>query len=574
MRKAIPLAFSLTLAFLLFACSTSRKPRNTVLETQAKAPKLVIGIVVDQMRYDYLERFWSNFGEGGFKRLVGEGTNFDQCNYNYIPTETAPGHASIFTGTTPSNHGIIMNSWLDDADIANGVVRAHSSVDDANFPLLGLPAPYVLGRGASPHYLDASTIADQLKLATNGQARTVGVSLKDRSAILPVGRSADVAFWFDDLTGNMVSSTYYPEMKAGFPQWLDSLNALRKPMNYLTEKNGWTLLLDPSAYVSADDENDIRYEGTFDSLDTPNFPHTFRVNPIMCCGEFKSTPFGNVFLKDFAKEVIKRYELGADDVTDFMSLSFSSTDMVAHQFGPQSREVEDTYIRLDRDLEDFLKFIDLTLGKGNVLIFLTADHGGAPNPVYANEHGQKGGWLNASELQSRIHAAIGDKPGQDSLLVKVQGHTIYLDRKLAAARNLNLDSLSMVVAKATEAFPGVEKAYTAKGISEIAEISGPASMLKNGFYPDRSGDVLFITSYGYMQAPYSPKQPFRYNKGTSHGSVYDYDTHVPLLFWGWNMNEKHLKEQVVIPDIAATVCSLLKIAPTNKASGKPILSGN
>ena len=553
--------------FLFLGCPPKREMQNTLQKTPP-SPRLVVGIVVDQMRHDYLERYWDNFGKGGFKRLIGEGYNFDHCNYNYVPTETAPGHASIFTGTTPSNHGIIMNGWLDQTEMARGIVRAHSSVHDTTYPLMGFPAERILGRGASPHFLEASTIADQVKAATNGKGKTIGVSLKDRSAILPAGKSADAAFWFEDGTGNMISSSYYPAMQAGTPAWLDSINALRMPMRYLSEKAGWNLLLDASQYVSPDGPNDARYEGAYDRIGTANFPHKFRFNPLYCCGNFKSTPYGNIFLKDFAKEVIQQYELGEDEVMDFLSLSFSSTDMVAHQFGPHSREVEDTYLRLDRDLEDFLNFLDDRFGKGKVLVFLTADHGGAPNPTYAKDHGGKGGWLEGLQLHRKIRKQLGDQVGQDSLLLRVQGHTIYLNRRLAKTRNLDLDSLSQVVVSAADDFPGVRKAYTAAQIAKISAPTGPERLLKNGFYPERSGDVLYLTTYGYMQSPYGASQPWRHKKGTSHGSVYEYDTHVPLMYWGWRIPAKQSDAAVLIPDIAPTICGLLGIEAPNKSTGK------
>ncbi len=565
--------FVWALALCVMGCPSTRTgqsgPQGRPSTKLPKQPKLVVGIVVDQMRYDYLARFWSNFGEGGFKRLVGEGSSFSNCNYNYVPTETAPGHASIFTGTTPSRHGIIMNDWIDQSAIGVGtVVTQHSSVLDSRFPYLGIAATRSVGRGASPFQLDATTIADQLKAATQGQAKTIGVSLKDRSAILPVGKSADAAFWFDDVTGNMISSTYYPAMKTGFPTWVDSVNALAQPKRFLSDPSGWTLLLPAAQYLASDNPDDSRYEGTYISDEPATFPHLFKIDPLNCCGEFKSTAWGNLFLKDFAKQVVSHYALGADDVTDFLSLSFSSTDMVAHQFGPQSREVEDTYLRLDRDLADFLTFLDARIGKANLLVFLTADHGGAPNPTYAQDHGEQGGWIEGLQLRDKLRLQLGDQAGKDSLCTAVKGHSIYLNRRLAAKRNLNLDSLRNIVVTAMQGFPGIEKAYSATDLPTMKPTNAGETLLQNGYYAERSGDVLYLANYGYMQAPYNKNEPWRYKKGTSHGTHYDYDTHVPLLWWGWSTPVMQSDVVVVIPDIAPTVCTLLKIAPTNKCSGK------
>ncbi len=571
-RKTHPLKLGklvfFCLSLLILGCSVaSGQPAKG---KQPKQPKLIVGIVVDQMRYDYIARYWDNFGEGGFKRLIAEGTTFSNCNYNYVPTETAPGHASIFTGTTPSGHGIIMNDWYDQSTIAAGVVRPHSSVMDSLYPFLGIHPLRSRGLGASPLLLDATTIADQLKAATKGKAKTIGVSLKDRSAILPVGKTADAAFWLDDITGYMISSTYYPAMKKGFPAWVDSINKTQWPLKCLVAPAGWELLLPPSKYSAQDQPGDSLYEGTYRLGESTTFPHRFTVDPLLPCVDFKTTPWGNELVKDFAKQTVIHYQMGMDKVTDFLSVSFSSTDMVAHQFGPQSREVEDTYLRLDRDLADFLSFLDARIGKRNVMVFLTADHGGAPNPTYAMAHGEKGGWIDPIEMHNLLRNKLGDKAGQDSLLTSVKGHTVYLNHALIQKRGMSLDSLAQIVADAATGFPGIEKTFTARQVAAMQPANLGETLLQNGYYASRSGDVLMLASYGYMQAAYNPRDPGRYKKGTSHGTHYAYDTHVPLLCWGWNVPVLKSDASVVIPDIAATVCKNLGIAPTSKCSGKAI----
>ncbi|HEX2901284.1 MAG TPA: alkaline phosphatase family protein, partial [Bacteroidia bacterium] len=450
------------------------------------------------------------------------------------------------------------------------VIFPHSSVFDSLYPYVGLAPARTKSRGVSPALLDASTIADQLKAATNGQAITVGVSLKDRSAVLPVGKSADAAYFFDGVSGSMVSSTYYPGTKTALPAWVDSINALRQPVGYMTNPAGWVPLLSLEKYLATDGPEDTKYEGAYGPGGGAHFPHRFVVDPANCCGEFMSTAWGNQFLKDFAKETVKRHNLGGDAITDFLSLSFSSTDMVAHQFGPQSREVEDAYLRLDRDLADFLDFLDAHVGKGKVLVFLTADHGGAANPDFAVAHGERGGWLDEDALHAKIRQQVGDVAGRDSLLTRIQGHHIYLNHLLADRRNINMDSLRKAVAQAIQGFPGIEKVFTASELVALQPQNAGEQFLKNGYFPGRSGDLLFLGSYGYMHAPYDPNETWRYKKGTSHGSHYDYDTHVPLLFWGTNIPAQQSDARVVIPDIAATVCKLLDIAPTSKCSGKAI----
>ncbi len=560
----------LLLSFSLFLTACPPKEAAQSKSATTKQPRLVVGIVVDQMRYDYLQRFWPNFGEGGFKRLVGEGTSFSNCNYNYVPTETAPGHASIFTGTTPSGHGIVMNTWMDRATLDQGIVFPHSSVYDSLHPYVGISPLRTKSRGVSPKFLNATTIADQLKAATNGKAITVGVSLKDRSAILPVGKTGDAAYFFDGVTGNMISSNYYPGTKTTLPFWVDSINALKIPIGFQSNPVGWVPLLAPEKYTASDGPEDAQYEGLYGPGGTAHFPHHLAVDPLICCAEFMSTAWGNEFLNLFAKEAVKHHNLGNDDVTDFLSLSFSSTDMVAHQFGPQSREVEDTYLRLDRDLADFLRFLDARIGKENVLVFLTADHGGAANPDYAVAHGERGGWLDDKDMHKQIRKLVGDVAGQDSLMTRVQGHNIYLNHLLADRRNVNIDSLMKVVAAFVKGFPGIEGVFTASEIQRLQPRNFGELYLMNGYFPGRSGDVLFLESYGYMHAPYDPNETWRHKKGTSHGTHYEYDTHVPLVFWGNGIPFGTSEAPVVIPDIAATVCALLTIAPTSKCTGKAI----
>ncbi|MFN8393932.1 MAG: alkaline phosphatase family protein [Bacteroidia bacterium] len=559
-------ALALMVAVLAACAGTSANGGSP----KSKKPKLVVGIIVDQMRFDYLKRFWPNFGEGGFKRLVQEGSSFTSCNYNYVPTETAPGHASVFTGTTPSRHGIIMNNWYDPETIGTGKAKGHSSVFDTLYPYVGMHPLRTKGKGVSPRWLDATTIADQLKAATNGKAKCVGVSLKDRSAILPVGKSADAAYFFDAVTGSMVSSSYYPSMKSGLPKWADTLNARRFPIQMMSDPKGWELLLAPEKYLAEDGPSDAAFEGAYELGGSVQFPHHVPMDSLICCGEFATTAWGNNFLKDFAMLAVDRHGLGNDEVTDFLSLSFSSTDMVAHQFGPQSREVEDTYLRLDRDLASFLDFLDKRVGKDRVLVFLTADHGGAPNPQYAVDHGDKGGWLNTPGLREQLRLALGDQAGKDSLLFGVAGHHIYLNKLLAQRRGMDWDSLCEKVADVTGKFPGIIGAFPGKEILALSGDSPAATFLKNGYYPSRSGDVLFMYQFGFQQPPYDPKETFRHRKGTSHGSHFDYDTHVPLLFWGGGVPVQVSDVPVVIPDIAATVCRRLGISAPSKCSGHPI----
>lgn len=551
---------------LLCTHLSAQKNKKGIIEAKGQ-PRLVVGIVVDQMRYDYLSRFWSQFGEGGFKRLVREGYTVHNCHYNYLPTETAPGHASIHTGTTPSVHGIIMNKWQDP-----GTTNAHSSVDDPANPRIGDG----VHKGASPGYLTCTTLADEIKTANRFRSITVGISLKDRAAILPIGRTGDAAFWMDDKTGYWISSTYYKSLKGKLPDWLNQINTSAPAKTYLSK--GWQLSRDVSAYRSPDGPEDLAYEGSFYPDSLPRFPYHFLTDSVVLPFSeggvtkqvklfppqvLKGTPYGNAALEDFAEAAITNMHLGEDEITDFLSLSFSSTDIIGHIFGPQSREVEDTYLRLDKDLEELLRFLDLHC-KGRALVFLTADHGGANNPDYAMAHGMEAGWMPHDTTITRVlNAAVGA-----DLIMGIQGHHLYLNKALIQQQGKDLEQVSRKAARALETLPGILRAYTAEELRSTEYLSAPESLLRNGFYPSRSGDVLFIMAPGYAESPRI--YPWTDEKGTSHGSPYEYDTHVPLLFWGCNVPAGSTTAPVNITDVAPTVSAMLHILAPSGSTGKVI----
>ena len=335
---------SLTLCFTLFFLATYSQP--------VQGPKLVVGIVVDQMKYDYIYRYWNKLGEGGFKRLVKEGFEFSNTKYNYAPTVTGPGHASIFTGATPSLHGIISNDWYNRA-----TKQFVYCVDDSTFKTVGSKGNAGM---MSPANLMVNTIGDELKLATNFKAKVIGIALKDRGAVLTAGHAANAAYWFDSKSGNWITSSYYmPDL----PGWVNTFNALKYPQQY--SKMVWNTLLDISKYTESTPD-DTPYESAYKGEDSPTFPHDFGKLNSKDYENIRRSPFGNTMTKDFAKAAITAEQLGGDEITDMLCVSFSSTDYIGHQFGTNAIETEDCYLRLDKDIEDFLDFLDKSIESWSV----------------------------------------------------------------------------------------------------------------------------------------------------------------------------------------------------------------
>ncbi len=511
-------------------------------------PRLVVGIVVDQMRADYMYRFWDAFGDDGFRRLVREGFVFRQAHYNYMPTYTGPGHASIFTGTTPSSHGIISNYWYrrEPGDITYCVrdpeVTATGGTDAA-------------GR-MSPRNLVTSTLGDELKLRFTFRPKVYGLAMKDRGAILSAGHAADAAFWFDRSSGNWITSSYYLDT---LPAWMVRFNGRKLPDRYLSEK--WTPLLPADRYgASLPDDNP--YEGLFSGESRPVFPHD--VPSIRQPGRYEmldSVPAGNAFTAETAKEIIRSAGLGTDDVPDLLAVSFSSTDYIGHHFGPHSKELEDCYLRLDRDIAGLLHFLDSAVGRENVLVFLTADHGAVPNTRLLADHRIPGGTFDSGILKDALDRQLSTRFGKGPWVAAVSEDMVYLDRRRVADQNLNLPAVQDFVATLLRDVPVVARAVPAHDLVEREYLKPPLSLLQNGFYARLSGDVMMIMQPGYSDYG---------DTGTTHNTPYPYDTHVPLIFYGWRMPAGTSTDVVHIPDIAPTISELLDMDFPNGCTGTPL----
>ena len=511
-------------------------------------PKLLVGIVVDQMRYDYLDRFWDRFGEGGFKRLVNEGYSFKNNHYNYMPTTTGPGHTSVWTGTSPMNHGIINNDWYDRSQgkkvycAGDGSVRSVGTGSDAG--------------KMSPHRMISTTVTDQNRLATQLRGKTIGVSIKDRASILPAGHLANAAYWFQGGDeGKFITSSYYMDE---LPQWAKDFNASGPARAYLKT---WNTLYDINTYrESGKDLND--FEKGFDGKETATFPYDLKKlgkkngNYDMV----PQTPFGNDLTLDFAIAAIEGESLGQDEDTDILALSFSSTDKVGHNFGVNSKEVEDTYLRLDRTLAELLGYLDSNVGKGNYTVFLTADHAG----------GNVGGYLrsvrippadhfDSDGLEAALRGYVKKEFGREDLIRNISGNQLFLDYNVLDKAGIDAEDLERKLARFLIRQKNIFRAFTRGQMLDSRFSEGIGHMVQNGFNPKRSGDVIFVPDPGSGGS-----------KGSSHGSVFNYDTHVPLLFFGKGVRHGSTFKRSEIIDIAPTVSALLGISLPNAATGDPL----
>ena len=540
--------------FLFGSCGSQNATIDTSTETYYAAesnsrPKLVVGIVVDQMRYDYLTRFESKFGDGGFKRMMSEGFNCKNHHFNYVPTYTGPGHASIYTGTTPKYHGIVGNNFYD-KDTKNMVycagddnVNSVGTTDDAG--------------KMSPHRMQTTTFGDENRLFTQMRGKTIGVSLKDRGAILPAGHTANAAYWFHGRDeGSWVSSSFYMNE---LPQWVKDFNTSETAESYLKD---WNTYYDIKTYTeSGVDEN--TFEGGFKGKDKATFPYDLKALSKDNRGFdiLKATPYGNSLTADFAMAAIKAENLGVDDITDVLAVSFSATDYVGHNFGVNSKEIEDTYIRLDKDLERFFEYLDATVGKGEYTVFLTSDHGAVDVPSYLASVKIPAGYVDNNDRKEKFNTFLKTTYGTKAIVENISNNQIFLNRAKVKELGLNLIDVQNAIAMEQLGYKNVTKVYTATTMSSTSFSTGIEELLQNGFNQKRSGDVILVNDAAFIS----------YGRtGSTHGSGLNYDTHVPLLFFGKGIKHGETFDKTVIPDIAPTISALLGISFPNGATGKPL----
>lgn len=519
---------------------------SLLITAQNPKPKLVVGIVVDQMRNDYLYRFYNDFGNGGFKRLMSEGFMYHNMHYNYVPTYTAPGHASIYTGTTPAYHGIVGNDFFNKFS-----QKEVYCTDDDSVQIVGIGAKETEGK-MSPKNLRSTTITDELKLASNFKSKVYGVSIKDRGAILPAGHFADFAFWLSD-NGNFISSTFYGKP---FPAWVEKFNNEKRYMKYIN--SGWNLLRAPETYNESQPDNS-KYEGRI----VAEIPSVFPYNLDEMYGKkgasvIKFTPFGNDILEDFAKEIVVNENLGKGTETDFLAISFSSTDYIGHVLGARSMELQDTYLRLDATIEDLLNFLDKQVGKGNYLIFLTADHACADNSNFLNEHHYAVKNIKSSDME-KLLTDFSVKNFGANYIKKYDNQNIYFNQNLLKNNAINFNDVKHKFQEYLENLPYIRRAYTSE---EILLSCSEDLYLKNiarGYDVKLSGEMVILYQPAYMEYG---------STGTTHGTPYNYDTHVPALFYGSNIPKGNSYNLQYITSIAPTIAQLLKVGMPNSTEGK------
>lgn len=508
-------------------------------------PKLVVGIVVDQMKMEYLYRFSDDFSANGFKRLMNKGFVFHNAHFNYMPTYTAPGHASIYTGTTPSVNGIVGNEWF-----SRKLGKGMYCTDDASVKIIGNGTEK---EGAmSPKNLQSTTITDELRLETNFKGKVIGMSLKDRGAILPAGHFANWAFWYSS-TGAFISSTFYGEK---LPDWVTEFNNEKNYLPYINK--GWSLLK-PAVDYNESMPDDNPYEGKLYNSEKPVFPYNLKQMYDKHGAEvMRSTPFGNDLLADFAKKAIEKEELGKDDVTDFLTVSFSSTDYVGHILGPRSMELQDTYLRLDLTIADLLSYLDNTVGKDNYLLFLTADHACAENAAHLKDHKYDVKNIPSKDI-SRSLRDFSNATFGVNLVVDYSNFNIYLDKELIKSKGLELVKVKQDFKAFLMTQEQVKKVYTEEDILASTGNDYYLNFIANGYDATQNGDLVVLDKPGYIEYGAT---------GTTHGTPYAYDTHAPLLFYGWKIKPGESFDKKEITQIAPTLALKLKIEMPNGTESK------
>jgi len=533
MKKILLISLVLITGFQSFS-QKRKKGISFSLEVSTKndlqKPKLVVGIVVDQMRYDYIYRFWDDFGDDGFKRLISEGHFFRNAQFGYVPTYTGPGHASIYTGTTPSVHGIIANDWYDKNTekyiycAGDGDMHTVCDCDQKNTDVVSADGKM------SPHHMLTTTFSDELKLFNN-ESKVYGISLKDRGAILPAGHSANGAFWLSS-DGKWITSSFYMNQ---LPDYIKTINDNNPSETYL--KGEWAV--------------------------KGKFSHNLDTLLLTGAKSIKKTPFGNSILKDLAIDIINEEELGQGENTDIITISFSSTDYIGHQYGPHAAEIKDTYIRLDKDITEILSNLDKEIGTENVVLFITADHGVVSEPQELLERNIPAGYFDGSVMKTELSIYLNTNYGEGEWIKNYSNNQLFLNQKLIAERNINLQEIERKCANFFLKYEWVKNTYTATQINENEYNNSFHSLIQRGYNQKRSGDVIVSLQTGWLSSYWE-------KGGTTHGSSYSYDTHVPLIFWGGTIPQGQTDRKVNIRDIAPTISTILGTAYPNGCTGNPL----
>jgi predicted AlkP superfamily pyrophosphatase or phosphodiesterase len=556
LRRYQPLSkrfFNISLIFLfLFAAIRLDAAQTPAGDSAVVRPKLVLALIVDQFRYDYLERFYKAYvpagkQSGGFRRLLKEGASMKNSFYLHSGTNTGPGHSVLLSGMFPSHTGIVMNEWI---DRKSG--RAVYCASDTTVRLVGIASDPKSGQ-CSPRNMRVETVGDRWQKIVP-ESKVIGIALKDRGGIFPAGQKADAAFWFDPGSGKWISSTYYfPDEK--LPEWVETFNQREYPESYLGRV--WQRMLPAKYYPMPDD---VVGEGKIPGEESVTFPHTIRDLSEISDPRFKAlrkfdailpTPFGDDLTVKFAKALIDGEKLGQRGLTDILIVSFSSLDYCSHLFGPESQEVKDLLLRLDRQFDDLFEFIQKRVGLENCLIVFSADHGACPLPELApNKSGKR---IFAPAFLDSLRTLV--EPAYPGVIFGIEDYEVYLNSALIEKRGLDRTKVERFVAEQAMKLDGVVRAYTREERLNGVLLDEVGERVKRSFNPDRSGDIYLVLK---------PYAIFTRQTGTTHGSPYDYDRHVPLIFFGENIKPGTYQIECSPADIAPTLHQLLGLPEPEK----------
>lgn len=536
------------LALVLFTTASfnAQKTKNSTTDK----PKLVVGIVVDQMRWDFLYKYENHYGNGGFKRLMNEGYNLNNVMIDYIPTVTALGHTAIYTGSVPSIHGIAGNSWTDRETGEDVYCTTDKEVK-------GVGASSEKIGAHSPHQLWSTTITDQLGISTNFQSKVVGVSLKDRASILPAGHNPTGAFWFDEGTGHFVTSSYYMNE---LPQWLKNFNAQNWGEKLVA--NGWNTIKPIDEYKESTADN-VSWEHNLGSSTSPVFPYNnLAADYAKKKSVIRTTPFGNSLTLKAAEAAFDGYQMGKDAVTDFLAINIASTDYVGHAFGPNSIEIQDTYLRLDKDLENFFTMLDKKVGKGEYIVFLSADHGAAHAEGYMKANKMVTGFFDDG-LQKNLEEDLKQQFAHEKLIMAVDNYQIYINHNLIRENSLDEERIKTRIITQLNKDPRVLYAVDLKKVGSSPIPEPIKTRIINGYNWQRSGDIQVVSHDGML--------PNYAKKGTTHSVWNSYDAHIPLIFMGKGIKKGESAKPYHMTDIAPTLAQILKIENPSGNIGQPIV---
>lgn len=517
----------------------------------SEKPKLIIGIHISQFRYDYIPRFWDKFGEDGFKKLISRGSYCENTSFNYLHSDLGVGSATISTGTNPNQHGIIAASWYNNlSDIEVDYIY------DSKAQTIG--GEFEAGQ-YSPHQLMTTTWADEIKLSSNFRSKVVGIGLDAAPAIFSTGHTANAVYWFDNKNGSWISSSFYID---SLPPWVIEFNDKKFADIYL--ENEWTTLLPMSEYSASLLDNNVYERGMYGQI---VFPYSLKdLSKKFDRNEkyevLRFTPYGNNFTKDFAISAIMNEELGADEFTDILTISFTVGERIGNLYGPLSVEIEDIVLRLDRELAHLLEFIDNTIGKENVLIYVTGEHGVEHVPEYMTDNKIPSGYFNASSATSLLSLYMNNIYGKGDWIKQYHGQQIYLNRTLIEDANLNLGEVQIQVANLMLQFSGVANTVTAQTLQNTNFTNGISHTIQNGYSQKRSGDVMLNFKAGWAEKP---------GVDDAFSAPYGHDPRVPLIWYGWKIGRNSIRRPVDLTEIAPTISTLMEVSYPNSATGKPIL---